>query len=72
MKRKSQNQLILNHLRERGPITSIDAFRKYKITRLSGRIFDLRKQGHDIRTLYEYTEHGTRYGIYVLKEAEGG
>ena len=44
----SQNKQILEHLKTHRGITSMQAFELYGITRLSGRIFDLRKAGHNI------------------------
>jgi len=40
--------MILAHLRERGSITSKEAIDTYGITRLSGRIYDLRRMGNAI------------------------
>lgn len=66
----SQNELILAHLRKRKFITTWDAFSRYGITRLSGRIYDLRDQGHRITTTY-VTNRRTkvRYGKYRLEAA---
>lgn len=44
----SQNDTILSHLQAFGRITSLEAIRKYGITRLSARIYDLRDAGHNI------------------------
>ena len=44
----SQNKRVLEHLQDKGTITSMEAFTDYGITRLSGRIFDLREQGYPI------------------------
>ena len=46
----SQNRLILRHMQELGPISSYDSFLLYGCTRLSARIFDLKEQGHDIKS----------------------
>ena len=46
---KSQNQLILAHLKAGNKITPLDALSKFGCFRLSGRVYDLRKQGHDIK-----------------------
>lgn len=43
---QNQNKVILSFLRKK-PITTLDAFR-LGITRLSARIYDLRKQGFKI------------------------
>lgn len=44
----SQNETILTHLQAFGRITSLEAIKKYGITRLSARIYDLRDAGHNI------------------------
>lgn len=64
-------QLVKEHLLEHGSITSWEAIEKYGATRLSAIIFNLRKQGYDIRTIMR--EEADRYGNtcqyanYVLK-----
>ena len=67
----SQSYLILKHLIEKGSITSLDAFFDYRITRLSGRIFDLREMGIEIESEMISTKNNgayTRYAKYRLKE----
>lgn len=44
----TQNEMILNHLKEHESISSMEAYNLYGITRLSGRIYDLRHDGHNI------------------------
>lgn len=71
-KAKSQCNRLLHHLQtHKKGITDLDAYTKYKIRRLSGRIWDLRKRGYDIETIYEsYVNedgHNVRYGRYVLR-----
>ena len=44
----TQNEMILNHIKKHGSITSMEAFAEYNITRLSGRIHELRAQGYNI------------------------
>lgn len=65
----SQNQKILNHLKEHKKITSIEAFEKYRITRLSARIYDLREQGHKITSEMIYGDE-YRYAVYRLEEED--
>ena len=48
----NQNDLVLRHLKRFGKITTMTAFNRYGITRLSGRIFELREQGYAIKTGY--------------------
>lgn len=63
----SQNKIILGHLQRHGSITSMDAFKKYEITRISARIYDLREKGYNIQLLWETNPNtGTRYGRYVF------
>lgn len=45
-----QKSRVLDFIRTHGKITSLDAFATLGITRLSARIFDLRKDGHNIKT----------------------
>lgn len=44
----TQCEKILNHLQTIGGISAYDAVMRYGITRLSARIFDLRKDGYNI------------------------
>lgn len=47
----------------------MDAFTLYKITRLSGRIKDLRDQGYPIVTDME-TKNGATYARYRLEDGD--
>ena len=58
----TQKQKVLNHLKQ-GKITSMEAFEKYKITRLSSVINILRKEGFEI--ISHKPEKGN-YSIYEL------
>ena len=70
MQEGCQNYKILKHMIEKGKITSMDAFFDYHITRLSGRIFDLKnKYGVDIITTMKTvkSEDGTTtFAEYTL------
>lgn len=57
--RISQEQMILNHLEDFKSITTWEAYKDYGITRLSDRIFTLRKI-YDITDEWEYGVN--RYG----------
>lgn len=57
---QSQNKEIREHLMEKGTITSMEAIQMYGITRLSARIWDLRDQGMDIKTVMK--EGKNRHG----------
>lgn len=56
----SQNELIMNHLKENGSITSLDAMKLYGIMRLSARIADLKSLGFAFDT--ETVTLRNRYG----------
>lgn len=45
---ESQSSKILRYLKKGKSITSLEALRKFGCFRLSGRIYDLRKDGHKI------------------------
>ena len=65
----TQEDEVLNHLKKHGSITSMTAFRLYDITRLSAKIFTLRKRGYEIETLRETSPiSGKTYGRYILRE----
>lgn len=58
---KNQNEQVLTHLKNhKNGITSKTAFERYGITRLSGRIFELRKMGYTIET--DNVTEKNRYG----------
>lgn len=46
---KSQNEIILEAL-EKGPLTTWDAIQRFGITRLGARVFELKEDGHRIRS----------------------
>lgn len=66
MGKLTQCEEVLKHIKTYGSITSYEAFVNYRITRLSGRIFELRRQGYPIVTENE-TADGTTYARYSLK-----
>lgn len=65
---------LLSHFERFGAITSLEAFQKYGITRLSAVIFDLRDLGYKIDTILIDGENrygeAVRYGKYVYKGKE--
>lgn len=65
---------ILDHLKEYGSITSMEAFKYYGITRLSARIKELRDKGYNIVTMMIEGENkygeSVRYAKYVWKGGE--
>ena len=63
----SQTEVILNHLKKYGKITSLEAFGEYQILRLSARIHDLRDLGYNITTESK-TKNGKTFAIYHLDQ----
>lgn len=63
MNKTTQYDRILNHLRTKGHITSLQAFRDYGISRLSAVIFNLRKDGYRIDK--DFVTRPNRYGDKV-------
>jgi hypothetical protein len=61
----TQETIILNHLKEHKYITQWEAIQKYRITRLSARIYELREKGHNIITNH-ITENGKTFAEYNL------
>lgn len=66
--RTSQVEKVLKHLRtHKKGITSMQAFWKYRITRLSAKIYELREKGYQILTIKEdNTFSRGQHGRYVL------
>ena len=65
--------MVLDYMKRNGSITQKDAINEFGCYRLSGRIYDLRKLGHEIIKSTECMPN--RYGVsvtyarYRLKEA---
>lgn len=59
----TKTKAVLEHLKEHGSITSMEAFEMYGATRLSAIVFQLRKHGHAIVSKDERTKD--RYGHMV-------
>lgn len=59
----TQTEIVLEHLKKHGNITTWQAIQKYGITRLSAKIFNLRKQGFKINN--ENISKINRYGVQV-------
>ena len=66
----TQIEMIKNHLRTVGEITSMDAFREYGCTRLAAVIFKIKKQGWNILSVDETGKNrfgnSVTYTRYVL------
>lgn len=65
MKTESQNKEILKWLQSGKTITQLQALDRFGCLRLSGRIYDLHKAGHNIiMTLISVGKEGKRVGQY--------
>lgn len=63
MKKLTQADRVLRHLKDNGSITSWEAIQQYGITRLSAKIYDLKHEGYVINSEYETAKN--RYGENV-------
>ena len=61
----THNDIVLKHIKKK-PITSLEAFKLYGITRLASRIHDLREAGNKIEG--NMVEVRTRYGWTKVKQ----
>ena len=59
----TQTDLVEQHLKEKGTITTWEAFEIYGITRLSDKIYQLRNKDYKITSIN--TTKKNRYGHYV-------
>lgn len=64
-KKKTQNDVVLAWLKMGRKITTLEAFKKWGITRLAARCFELRKQGWDIKSETAGV-NGANYARYSL------
>ena len=65
--RDKKQQKVLEHLKKNGSITSLEAFEKFRATRLSGIIFRLR-DSYDITTIMmDGVDGGAPYAKYIFK-----
>jgi hypothetical protein len=62
---KSQNDMVLTHLKRYRSITFGDSLPRYGIARLAARIYDLKCMGHQIFSEIK-TENGKRFAVYTL------
>ncbi len=65
MNPRSQERQILRHLATGRPLTQLTAWKRFRCFRLSGRIFDLKRDGHDIVTT-RVTRGGKTFASYRL------
>lgn len=63
---KSQESKILDWLQAGNTITPAEAYERFNSLRLGGRIWSLRKQGHDIKSENVRTPSGKHVARYRL------
>lgn len=61
----SQDLKVLNHIQTKGSITSWEAIKRYRITRLSAMIYNLKKMGYAVKCQWE-NRNGKHYKRYYL------
>lgn len=66
MEAKSQNKLVLDYLKQGHHLTSLEAIYKWRCTRLSAGIWDLRAKGYPIGATIKTNENGKKYAEYWL------
>ena len=64
----SQEQDILEYLQDGNSLSPLEALQKFGCLRLSGRIFDLKKLGIDIRVL-PHEKGQKNFARYYIKKA---
>lgn len=63
---KPQTQMILEHLKQYGHITPVEAGAVYKVRSLSKRISEIKEAGHKVKTQLRADACGQRYAHYSL------
>lgn len=63
---KSQCEQILAYLKQGRTITPLEALDKFGCFRLGARVWDLKKDGHDIRSRIVDVGNGKRVARYLL------
>lgn len=61
-----QTQTILEHLKNYGHITPVEAGAVYKVRSLSKRISEIKAAGHKVKTQLKADACGQRYAYYSL------
>jgi hypothetical protein len=67
MNPSSQNFWLLEQLKKKRRITSLDAMYEAQCMRLSARVYNLRSMGYNIHTENVHLDNGKVIGRYFLK-----
>ena len=64
----TKQEKVLNHLQTYGHITPLEALERYGSFRLGALIFNLRQEGHDIKTdIMRNNRTKSNYALYSMK-----
>lgn len=63
----TQTRRILEHLKDQGSITQVEAQAMYKARSLTRRITDIREMGYDVYSEWKTDHTGQRYVRYWLR-----
>lgn len=69
-KTQTQNERVLDYMREHGSITQLQAMQDLGVMRLASRIADLRRQGYTIIAATEKVTHRFGEPCHVSKYSE--
>jgi hypothetical protein len=67
-KRQKQIAVVLDWLRNKGELTTMEAVTELGVMSLPRRIMELRRDGIKIDMEYRTSPNGRRYGVYTLGE----
>ena len=67
MRIKSQEDAVLNHMEQHGSITSLEAIELYGCTRLSAKIYDLKRAGKNIIKKMEIRKRSSWYNYFLMR-----
>lgn len=67
-KRQKQIAVVLDWLRTKGELTTMEAVTELGVMSLPRRIMELRRAGIKIGMEYRTSANGRRYGVYSLRE----
>lgn len=67
-KRQKQLTVVLDWLRNKGELTTMEAVTELGVMSLPRRIMELGRAGIEISMEYRTSANGRRYGVYSLRE----
>lgn len=67
-KRQKQTAVVLDWLRNKGELTTMQAVIELGVMSLPRRIMELRRAGIEISMEYRTSASGKRYGVYSLRK----